>query len=60
MPDQMKQKPGGDAKPLPDNFSGSFTGSMRKSNAPKISNAEAGGNATGPGLTHQRGQQGRG
>lgn len=57
---KKEQAPGGDANPLPNNFSGAFTGSMRKSNAPKISNAESMGNATGPKLTENRGQQGRG
>lgn len=55
-----KQHPGGDTDPLPNNFSGSFTGSMRKSNAPKVDGAESSGNATGPALTNQKGKQGNG
>ena len=46
MADKMKQAPGGDADPLPNNFSGKH--SFGRKNAPKIDGAEAGGNATGP------------
>jgi len=56
---KKSQAPGGDVRPLPNNFSGSFTGSMRKSSPGKIGGA-GGGNATGPELKHQRGKQGRG
>lgn len=51
----MKQAPGGDAKPLPNNFSGALSSNAKK-NAPKISGAGA-ENATGPDLSNQRGQQ---
>ena len=54
-----KQAPGGTSDPLPNNFSGALS-SAAKSGAPKIDGAEAGGNATGPGLSNQRGQQGNG
>ena len=58
MPKQ-EQYPGGDSDPLPNNLDWKFTGSMRKSYAPKISGS-GGGNATGPELTNKRGQQQRG
>jgi hypothetical protein len=44
----MKQAPGGDAKPLPNNFSGALSSNAKK-NAPKVSGS-SGGNATGPGF----------
>ncbi len=50
----MKQKPGGDSDPLPNNFGN--TNSRSKSNAPKISGAGS-SNATGPDLSKDRGQQ---
>lgn len=42
----MKQAPGGDAKPLPNNFSGALSSAAKK-NAPKVSGAGS-LNATGP------------
>jgi hypothetical protein len=51
----MKQVPGGDAKPLPNNFSGALSSNAKK-NAPKISGAGS-SNATGPDLSNQRGNQ---
>ena len=54
-----KQHPGGDARPLENNFSDGKGWSRSKSNAPKISGA-GGGNATGPELTNKKGQQGNG
>ncbi len=53
-----KQATGGDAKPLPNNFSGKA--SFGRKNAPKISGAEGQGNATGPALSHNKGQQSNG
>ncbi|MEE8114385.1 MAG: hypothetical protein V3T23_08510 [Nitrososphaerales archaeon] len=62
MADKNGQMPGGDANPLQNNFTGS-SGSVQSktgnSTAPKISGS-GGGNATGPELSHQRGQQQRG
>ena len=58
MADKRSQMPGGDADPLPNNFSGKA--SFGRKNAPKIDGAESQGNATGPALKHERGQQGRG
>lgn len=52
------QATGGDARPLPNNFSAKA--SFGRKNAPKISGAESSGNATGPKLTQNRGKQGRG
>ena len=59
MADKMKQMPGGTSDPLPNNFSGALSAAA-KTTAPKIDGAEAGGNATGPGLSNQRGKQGNG
>lgn len=53
-----KQATGGDANPLPNNFSAK--NSFGRKNAPKIGGAESGGNATGPKLTENRGKQGQG
>ena len=58
MADKMRQAPGGTSDPLPNNFSAKH--SFGRKNAPKINGAESQGNATGPALKHQRGQQGRG
>lgn len=55
--DDHKQDSGGNSDPLPNNFSARWTGSMRDSHGPKISGSEGGGNATGPALSHMRGQQ---
>ena len=56
MADKMKQMPGGDSDPLPNNFTGALSAAA-KARAPKINGAESGGNATGPALSNQRGQQ---
>ena len=52
-----KQATGGDANPLPNNFSGKA--SFGRKVAPKMGGAETMGNATGPKLTHNRGKQGK-
>ena len=51
---QDSQHPGGTSDPLPNNFGTNW--SRSKSSAPKISGS-GGGNATGPELSNQRGQQ---
>ncbi len=55
----LSQAPGGDAKPLENNFSDGGSWPRSKSNAPKISGS-GGGNATGPELSNKKGQQSNG
>ena len=53
------QEPGGDSDRLPANFTDGSGWPRSKSNGPKFSGS-GGGNATGPELKNQKGQQGNG